>query len=193
MVGWCRSCLFARGICHAEEMDESLPGSLSHVDLTCAWPTRASRFKSGLCLQVASEVYSSSRRKLGVKRCDCLLNSQCRWSTRSILWLGLSFPPPSSLSPPNGNNNRRAGANSRPTATGIWAWVRPSASDGWMRFYSIDRGIWASPPPKMTIFSTGEVFVVILPAAERFGVAYNASQFGSFVTKRQIPSALLVL
>ena len=68
----------------------------------------------------------------------------------------------------------------------------PSASDGWMRFYSIDRGIWASPPPKMTIFSTGEVFVVILPvAAERFGVAYNASQFGSFVTKRQIPSGLL--
>ena len=44
----------------------------------------------------------------------------------------------------------------------------------------------------MTIFSTGEVFVVILPAAaERFGVAYNASQFGSFVTKRQIPSGLL--
>ena len=56
----------------------------------------------------------------------------------------------------------------------------------------MDRGIWASPPPKMTIFSTGEVFVVILPAAaERFWVAYNASQFGSFVTKRQIPSGLL--
>ena len=140
-------------------------------------------------------VYSSSQRKLGIKRCDCLLNSQCRWSTRSILWLGLSFPSPSPLAFPsnvNGNNNRRAEANSRPTATGIWAWVRPSASDGWMRFYSIDRGIWASPPPKMTIFSTGEVFVVILPAAaERFGVAYNASQFGSFVTKRQIPSGLL--
>ena len=44
----------------------------------------------------------------------------------------------------------------------------------------------------MTIFSTGEVFVVIFPAAERFWVAYNnASQFGSFVTKRQIPSGLL--
>ena len=140
-------------------------------------------------MEVASKVYSSSQRKLGIKRCDCLLNSQCRWSTRSILWLGLSFPPPSPLLafPSNGNNNRRAEANSRPTATGIWAWVRVR----WMRFYSIDRGIWASPPPKMTIFSTGEVFVVILPAAERFGVAYNASQFGSFVTKRQIPSGPL--
>ena len=39
----------------------------------------------------------------------------------------------------NGNNNRRAEANSCPTATGIWAWVR------WMDAVLFDRGIGASP------------------------------------------------